>query len=99
MTMMRVRSRAELEEGAHKHHDLNRLAIPLVEPGGLLLTCSCAGLLPEAEFRRLVFAAARRAGRNVKELYSCGAAPDHPMTVTFPEGEYLKGLVVLRSAG
>jgi 23S rRNA (cytosine1962-C5)-methyltransferase len=56
-----IRSRAEYEEGHRKHHDLNRLAISLVRPGGLLLTCTCAGLMDRDEFQRVVHAAARRA--------------------------------------
>jgi 23S rRNA (cytosine1962-C5)-methyltransferase len=56
-----IRNRAELEEGTRKHFDLNRLAMQLVRPGGLLLTCSCAGLLSAHEFTRLVRAAARSA--------------------------------------
>lgn len=57
-----IRSRRELEEGTKKHFDLNRLAMRLVRPGGMLLTCSCSGLLSEEEFLRLIFAAGRQAG-------------------------------------
>ncbi|MFO0871232.1 MAG: class I SAM-dependent rRNA methyltransferase [Pirellulales bacterium] len=57
-----ITSRQELEEGTQKHFDLNRLAMQLVRPGGLLLSCSCAGLLPEEEFLQLLYAAARQAG-------------------------------------
>src|SRR5206468_8243413 len=56
-----IRSRREIDEGSRKHFDLNRLAMRLVRPGGILLSCSCSGLLPEAEFLRLLNAAARRA--------------------------------------
>lgn len=57
-----IRNRGELEEGTRRHFDLNRLAMQLVEPGGILLSCSCAGLLGEDEFVRLLCAAARQAG-------------------------------------
>ena len=57
-----IRNRAETEEGTRRHFDLNRLAMQLVSPGGLLLSCSCAGLLPDDEFFRLVCAAARQSG-------------------------------------
>jgi 23S rRNA (cytosine1962-C5)-methyltransferase len=103
-----ITSRAEVEEGTRKHFDLNRLALQLVKPGGLLLTCSCAGLLPEAEFLRLLFAAARQAGppvpgsksearprrtaRLVQVLAKTGAAPDHPVASHCPETEYLKAV-------
>ncbi len=57
-----IRSRAELEEGTRKHFDLNRLAMQLVRPGGILLSCTCAGLLDWESFLRLLYAAARQAG-------------------------------------
>ena len=100
-----IRSRAEIEEGTRKHFDLNRLAMQLVRPGGLLLSCTCAGLLPEAEFRKLLYAAARQAGdplpgqageelprrgpRPMQVLARSGAAADHPIASNCPETEYL----------
>jgi 23S rRNA (cytosine1962-C5)-methyltransferase len=57
-----IKSRAEFDEGKKKLFDLNRLAIQLVSPGGILLTCSCSGLLSEEEFVRVVLAASRQAG-------------------------------------
>ena len=57
-----IRSRAELDEGTRKHFDLNRLAMQLVRPGGILLSCTCAGLLDWESFLRLLYAAARQAG-------------------------------------
>ncbi len=95
-----IRSRLELEEGSRKHFDLNRLAIQLVRSGGLLLTCSCAGLLSNDEFQRIVQSAARSSGysetgerlpgRTVQIIESRGAAPDHPVAVHCPETGYLK---------
>lgn len=101
-----VRSRRELEEGTHKHFDLNRLAMQLVQPGGLLLTCSCSGLLQESAFLEMLHAAARKAmprdneesavgaaqgrGRSFQILARTGAAPDHPVAPNCPETEYLK---------
>jgi 23S rRNA (cytosine1962-C5)-methyltransferase len=103
-----IRSRRELEEGSRKHFDLNRLAMQLVRPGGLLLSCSCAGLLPEEEFLRLLFSAARQAnpqtpadqptpgprgpGRTVQVIARTGAAADHPVAANCPETEYLKAV-------
>lgn len=98
-----IRNRGELEEGTRKHFDLNRLAIQLVSPGGLMLTCSCAGLLPESEFVRLVRAAARSASRptefnpnpvqrSMQILAKSGAAACHPVSANCPETEYLKSL-------
>lgn len=97
-----IRHRAELEEGTKRHFDLNRLAIQLVKPGGLLLTCSCAGLLPESEFLQLVRSAAKATGfdengspyppRLIQILSKPGAAADHPVVVHCPETEYLKSI-------
>jgi 23S rRNA (cytosine1962-C5)-methyltransferase len=100
-----IRSRRELEEGTRKHFDLNRLAMQLVRPGGLLLSCSCSGLLGGAEFLRLLAAAARQAGgprgelatgrgsvasgRRIQVLAQTGAAADHPIAAHCPETEYL----------
>jgi 23S rRNA (cytosine1962-C5)-methyltransferase len=57
-----IRSRLEHEEGKRKHFDLNRLAMRLVKPGGLMLSCTCSGLLSEDDFLGLLHAAARQAG-------------------------------------
>lgn len=96
-----INSRAQLEEGTRKHFDLNRLAMQLVAPGGMLLSCTCSGLLPESEFLRLLYAAARQAGlpsddgsprhlaRELQVLARSGAAPDHPVAANCPETEYL----------
>jgi 23S rRNA (cytosine1962-C5)-methyltransferase len=95
-----IRSRSELEEGTKKHFDLNRLAIQLVKPGGLLLTCSCAGLLSLEAFQDVVKSAARSGGydengaripgRTVQVFEIRGAAPDHPVALHCPETAYLK---------
>ena len=67
----------------------------LVEPGGLLLTCSCSGLLPPEEFVILLRAAARQAGRSAQVLAVVGAAPDHPVGLEALEGAYLKAVWLL----
>jgi 23S rRNA (cytosine1962-C5)-methyltransferase len=101
-----IRSRDEFDEGRRKHFDLNRLAIQLVRPGGLLLTCTCSGLLDEAEFLKLLRGAARQAGpvgdapdgglqregRTFQILEKTGAAADHPVASNCPEGEYLRAV-------
>lgn len=78
--------------GRGKYHDLNRLAFGALKPGGLLLTCSCSGLLSRVEFTELVTTAARKSGRAARLLRSTGAAPDHPVLLECPETEYLKCL-------
>lgn len=93
-----IRTRTEIEEGTRKHFALNRLAMQLVRPGGVLLSCSCAGLLQETEFISLIVAAARRAnddagpGREVRILGKSGAAADHPVIGSCLETEYLKAV-------
>lgn len=100
-----IRSRAEIEEGTRRHFDLNRLAMRLVAPGGLLLSCTCSGLLPEAEFVKLICSAARQAGpevepardgrgarhaaREMQIINRTGAAPCHPVGGNNPETDYL----------
>jgi 23S rRNA (cytosine1962-C5)-methyltransferase len=88
-----IDGRGEIEEGRRKYFDFNRLALQLVAPGGLLVTCSCSGLLPAEEFVRIVSSAAP-AGRRLQFLSRTGAAPDHPVAADCPETEYLKALWV-----
>jgi len=78
--------------GRQKYIDLNRLGMSLLRSGGLLLTCSCSGLLPWDQFQQFVRTAAGSAGRRLQILKKSGAGPDHPFAVDFPEGEYLKAL-------
>ncbi|MDE1975627.1 MAG: class I SAM-dependent rRNA methyltransferase [Elusimicrobia bacterium] len=78
--------------GRQKYLDLNRLAFSLLDSGGILLTCSCSGLLPWADFQQIVRTAAGSAGRRVQIFRKSGAGADHPFAVDFPEGEYLKAL-------
>jgi 23S rRNA (cytosine1962-C5)-methyltransferase len=85
-------SRRDLEEGLTKHHDLNALAIQLVRPGGLLLTCSCSGLVSREAFLAGIYAAGRRTGRNLQMFDFTGAAADHPIMLNCPESGYLKAV-------
>ena len=87
---------AHAERAARAYKDINRLAFKLLEPGGLLFTFSCSGGVGAELFHKIVAGAGLDAGIDGIVYERLGAAPDHPMTVTFPEGEYLKGLVVLR---
>jgi 23S rRNA (cytosine1962-C5)-methyltransferase len=89
---------AHADRAARAYKDINRLAFMLLEPGGVLFTFSCSGGIPFDLFHKIVAGAGLDAGIDGAIVARLGAAPDHPMTVTFPEGEYLKGLVVIRSA-
>jgi 23S rRNA (cytosine1962-C5)-methyltransferase len=87
-----VVDREDTEGGRRKYEDLNQLAITLAEPGGLLVTCSCSGLLPAEEFERLAIRAAHRAGRRLQFIDRTGAGEDHPVMSNCPESRYLKVL-------
>jgi len=87
---------AHAERAARAYKDINRLALKLLAPGGVLFTFSCSGGISVDLFHKIVASAGIDAGVDGFILERLGAAPDHPMTIEFPEGEYLKGLVVMR---
>jgi 23S rRNA (cytosine1962-C5)-methyltransferase len=81
--------------GAYK--DINLMAFKLLAPGGLLATFSCSGGIELALFRKIVAGAAADAGTDATLVATLGASRDHPVTLRFPEGEYLKGLLLRKS--
>lgn len=87
-----IASREGYGLGRKKYVDLNRLGMAVVEPGGLLVTCSCSGMLPWEDFQQVIRTAAGSAGRRVQVLRKSGAGADHPFAADHPEGEYLKVL-------
>jgi 23S rRNA (cytosine1962-C5)-methyltransferase len=87
---------AHAERAARAYKDINRLALTLLEPGGVLFTYSCSGGISADLFHKIVASAGADAGVDGYIGERLGGAPDHPMTLAFPEGEYLKGLVVVR---
>lgn len=89
---------AHAERAARAYKDINRLAFKLLEPGGLLFTYSCSGGIAPELFHKIVASAGTDAGVDGFILERLGGAPDHPMTICFPEGEYLKGLAVMRKS-
>jgi 23S rRNA (cytosine1962-C5)-methyltransferase len=84
------------ERAARAYKDINRLAFKLLEPGGVLFTYSCSGGISADLFHKIVASAGIDASVDGYITERMGGAPDHPMTIEFPEGEYLKGLVVMR---
>jgi 23S rRNA (cytosine1962-C5)-methyltransferase len=88
---------AHAERAARAYKDINRLALKLLAPGGLLLTFSCSGGIGAELFHKIVAGAAADAGVDGAILQRLEAAPDHPTTLAYPEGEYLKGLAVLKT--
>ena len=84
------------DRAARAYKDINRLAFKLLAPGGVLFTYSCSGGISPDLFHKIVASAGSDAGVDGFITERLGGAPDHPMTLNFPEGEYLKGLVVMR---
>jgi 23S rRNA (cytosine1962-C5)-methyltransferase len=89
---------AHAERAARAYKDINRLALKLLAPGGLLLTFSCSGGVGADLFHKIVAGAGMDAFVDGALIERMHAAADHPTTIYFPEGEYLKGLVVLKEA-
>jgi 23S rRNA (cytosine1962-C5)-methyltransferase len=87
---------AHAERAARAYKDINRLALKLLEPGGVLFTYSCSGGISADLFHKIVASAGADAKVDGFIAERLMGAPDHPMTLAFPEGEYLKGLVVQR---
>ncbi len=88
---------AHAERAARAYKDINRLALMLLGPGGLLFTFSCSGGVGAELFHKIVAGAGVDAAVDGVILDRVGAAPDHPQTLFFPEGEYLKGLLIRRT--
>ena len=88
---------AHAERAARAYKDINRLALMLLAPGGLLLTFSCSGGISADLFHKIVAGAGIDAGVNAAILGRLEGACDHPTTIEFPEGEYLKGLALLKT--
>lgn len=86
-------AQAHLNRAARGYKDINLQALRLIRPGGILITFSCSGLVSPDLFQKIVFAAAEDAGREVQILEKLSQAPDHPIRLSFPESEYLKGLI------
>ena len=79
-------------EGRQKYEDLNQLALSLVKPGGIFVTCSCSGLLSEVDFESHVIKAAHRLNRRLQFFSKTGAGVDHPVYSNCLESRYLKVL-------
>ncbi|MGA7985639.1 MAG: class I SAM-dependent methyltransferase [Burkholderiales bacterium] len=88
---------AQAKNAARAYKDVNLLAFKLLAPGGLLATFSCSGGVPAELFQSIVAGAALDAAVEGKIVGRFGPAADHPVALEFPEGDYLKGLLVLRS--
>ena len=86
-------SRSALDRASRAYKDLNRLAMLLLNNGGLLATYSCSGAMDMETFKQVLAWAALDAGKQVQFVYQFCQPEDHPVRSSFPEGEYLKGLL------
>jgi len=82
------------EKAARGYKDINLLAFKLLRPGGLLATYSCSGGISEDLFQKIIAGAALDAGVDAQIIHHLHASADHPVLLSFPEGTYLKGLVL-----
>jgi 23S rRNA (cytosine1962-C5)-methyltransferase len=89
-------SSAHAEKASRAYRDINRLGLKLLAPGGLLTTYSCSGGIGAEMFQKIVSGAGVDVGVDAAIVKRLEASPDHPTTLCFPEGEYLKGLALLR---
>ncbi len=89
-----AKRRGDVDRACRGYKDVNRLALALLAPGGLLLACSCSGPVAADLFQKVLFSAALDAGREVRILERRGAGPDHPVSIDCPEGEYLKAFLL-----
>jgi 23S rRNA (cytosine1962-C5)-methyltransferase len=87
-----TRARDEVIDALKKYLDMNKLALSVVKPGGLFLTCSCTGVVSEEQFLDMLRRAAFYAGREVQVLEVRGAGPDHPWLAQVNESRYLKSV-------
>jgi 23S rRNA (cytosine1962-C5)-methyltransferase len=87
-------SRSALDRAARAYKDLNRLGLLLLESGGLLATFSCSGAVDIETFKQIIAWAALDAGKEVQIIRQFSQPEDHPVRLSFPEGEYLKGLLI-----
>jgi 23S rRNA (cytosine1962-C5)-methyltransferase len=88
---------AQAKNAARAYKDINLLAFKLLRPGGLLATFSCSGGVDAALFQSIVAGAALDALAEAKIIERFSAAADHPVALEFPESDYLKGLLVLKT--
>jgi len=83
-------SRVALDQALRAYHRLNRLGVQLLDPDGILVTCSCSGRVSREDFRQMLTGVSRKTRREIQLLEQRGAAPDHPVHLSVRETEYLK---------
>lgn len=88
-----ARGRGGANQALMAYHRLNRVAIELLQRGGILLTCSCTGGVSREDFLMMLSGVAQKSRRDIRVLEQRGAAPDHPVSATCLETEYLKCMI------
>ena len=88
-------SSSQIQKASRGYKDINLLAVKLLNPGGILFTFSCSGHISQELFQKIIADAALDSGREVKIIKQLTQSSDHPVSLNFPEGLYLKGLVCL----
>jgi 23S rRNA (cytosine1962-C5)-methyltransferase len=86
-------SQSQVQAACRGYKDINLLAMQMLRPGGILFTFSCSGLVSPDLFQKVVFGASVDAGRNVQIIEKLTQGFDHPILLSFPESEYLKGFI------
>jgi 23S rRNA (cytosine1962-C5)-methyltransferase len=86
-------SASQIDKASRGYKDINLLAFKLLNPGGILFTFSCSGHISQDLFQKIVAGAALDSGKEVKIIKQLTQSSDHPVSLNFPEGIYLKGLV------
>jgi 23S rRNA (cytosine1962-C5)-methyltransferase len=86
-------SQSQVQSACRGYKDINLLAMQMLRPGGILFTFSCSGLISPELFQKVVFGASVDAGRNVQIVEKLTQGFDHPILLSFPESEYLKGFI------
>jgi 23S rRNA (cytosine1962-C5)-methyltransferase len=94
-----IKRRKDIRSGEQGYLRLNRLALQLLAPGGILISCSCSMHLSETRLQSIVHQAANQQGRRLQILERGFQAPDHPVHPAIPETAYLKVLFCRSPAG
>jgi len=86
-------NKSQLNRACRGYKDINLWALKLLKPGGILATFSCSGLISPDLFQKTVAGAAVDSEKSLSIIERVNQAPDHPTSIHFPEGHYLKGLI------
>jgi 23S rRNA (cytosine1962-C5)-methyltransferase len=89
-----AQNKQQVDKAARGYKDINLNAFKIIKSGGYLMTFSCSGAISRDLFQKIVFGALADSGRQAQIIKHLSVSDDHPVALTFPEGEYLKGLLL-----